>query len=51
MGSFDMNKYIDRVRDLMMDQGLDTENDKLVLKIGIIYLEAQKDQIKEDMNK
>jgi len=43
-------KLLERVRELMMDQKLDTENEMLVLDIAIIYTQAQQDYIKEQGN-
>lgn len=36
---------IDRVKKLMIENDLDVKSETLVLKIAIIYTEAQKDQI------
>ncbi len=43
-----MQAILERVADLMDEVGLDNKNKELVLSIGIIYLRAQQDQIKED---
>jgi hypothetical protein len=43
-----MKEINERVLKLMRDLGLDTSDEVLVVKITIIYLEAQRDQLKAD---
>ena len=38
-----------RVKQLMTEYGIDIKDEKLFINICIIYIEAQKDQLKEDM--
>jgi len=42
------NKTEERVVELMKEHGLNTNDEMLKINIVIIYLEAQKDQIKGD---
>jgi hypothetical protein len=42
-----MTKIYERVLELMKENELDTNDDLLVVKITIIYLEAQRDQLVE----
>ena len=42
-------KTIDRVRELMMDEGLDTDNEVLAVQITLIYLQAQSDYINKKL--
>ena len=36
-------KIKERVKELMMQQGLDTSNERFAMDIAIIYLQAQRD--------
>jgi len=36
-------EIINRIKDLMIEQGMDTSNEMLVLDITIIYVQAQRD--------
>lgn len=45
----DTNEIINRVRALMLDEGIDTEDETLVLKISIIYVQAQKDELESKL--
>jgi len=40
-------KMKDRVRELMIELGLDVSNEMLILNITIIYLQAQRDSLAE----
>jgi ribosome assembly protein YihI (activator of Der GTPase) len=46
-----MKKITDRVTELMEKYGLDTKDQVLVNIITVIYVEGQRDQIKEDMER
>ena len=39
----------DRVKQLMKAQGMDIKNNLLVVDMTIIYLEAQRDQLRKDI--
>jgi len=40
-------KIQERVKELMIEQGLDTSNELLILNITIIYVQAQRDLLIE----
>ena len=40
-------KIQERVKELMIEQGLDTSNELLVAQVSIIYLQAQRDSLIE----
>jgi len=40
-----IRKIQERVKELMIEQGLDVSNEMLVLNITIIYVQAQKDSL------
>jgi len=44
-----MNKIKNRVIEIMKSEGMDTTNQKLVLNLCILYLQAQNDYIKQQM--
>jgi ribosome assembly protein YihI (activator of Der GTPase) len=46
-----MNKITDRVTELMEKYGLDTKDEILFNTIMIIYVQGQRDQIKEDIER